>query len=314
MNKAKYEKGVIPEVIDEIMSIAARTDENVGSHIMRIEEDYVYGSDGYVALALSRDEFPCTEERYVKPEKSFWRDLNLGFSVGNVRANTLRTDVMSAIGSFVNLEKAGCAYEKFLNDEKNLFMFGGYYVDLKFMHRATILMSLAGMDKVDVFFKDMHFAFVASRNCKVQAILLVMAYKVIGSEDIDFTICKVRGSSVIQSNNDGLSLSNEDLSVDKTVISEHLASYKNFLLKKEEDAKRYRKIYAVDLIMSHTYYVVANNPKEAGRIAMNEASGSDFDDEFEVDYCTEKSPKDVVSETIYSEDGEIDLDDFLNEQ
>lgn len=259
----------------------------------------------YCALSLSAECWDIVPGHYKENKdvkvtpKDGW-----GAMQGKVFVEGVRSEVMAAVGQMVDMNVAKASYGKLIADRHEVIRIGTRYVKVCILDHAVRCMVLAGMEFADVYVNEQNdqVRFVAYHDGKVAAIVTCCAireWKEVASRFPLFgtlSIMGIEAPAVIVPEN----------------IRPNINAYHAFDEQAEQDAYDTRRVFAVRISMSHTYYVLANTEKEAEGIAMENADSDDFDDGFETDEVEESDIEEADSDGhLYDKDGEVDIDEYM---
>lgn len=229
----------------------------------------------------------------------------------------LRTQVLDIIKGMANVDmvKFPHAYPYQLARSKGAVVLEDKKIPISLMEHATRLMLLAGMTAVDVDIEDMFVSFVGRCSGKPFAAVTIATSSfsehgenrpVLGSiclHPVEFE-CNKAEVSVLH----------------HTIMS--IVSAAKYL---KDERMGMCNLYAVDLVKSHTAYVLANDQHEAGEIARKNAYNCDFSDACQVedisdiDYidiegtgCDVFTEEDVITEKKLLDYGFAD--DYLHDE
>lgn len=282
--------------VEKIFSLSTETESTgLPTHIRQNGSWYSSGSN-YCALSLSSEHWNIPES--IKACGSSFSPEPVDYILGTTNIDLLRSDVMGWVADIVDLKHFGASYPTQLTNNYSVVRIGGFYVRLSFLDRATRYMLLAGMEwiRIGVCTEQNIVKFIATHNGLPAAIVSCAAIN-------DWEEAKERFplmGSVFFAPTDA------EPKIEEESIPTNIRAIELFDSKAEQDALSTRQVFAVQLIVSKTYYALANTKEEAYKIARRNADIYDFDSDYEVESIEECSKDDIPEEdSLYDKDGEV---------
>lgn len=298
-------KGITQAVINTALDLIAGNDFNGKKKESKKYFPWIMNGSGHTALAFHPDVFGTNGDAYAPCDGAWSPSDDMGEMIGKVLVDNLRADIMQAIGKVVDMRECGCAYGRRLEDSKHVMRLGDSYFRLTVLDELQRVLLLGGLEIAEVYEnkKKDRITFVGYHNGEPAVIALIMA--VHGYEDMGMSKFPLIGSLTLMQ-------LDAEAEIVPELITESITNIKTFWAQEEHDAKRFRKIYAVQVATYNTYCVLAMSQKEAEKIALNIADLDDFDDlDFEVESCEESCIEEAEdNDNLYDEDGEVDIDDY----
>lgn len=187
----------------------------------------------------------------------------------------LRTQVLDIIKGMANVDmvKFPHAYPYQLARSKGVVVIDDKKISISLFEHATRLMLLAGMKAVDVDIEDMFVSFVGRCSEKPFAAVTVATSSFSergGYLPVLGRICL----HPVEVNRNGVEVS---------VLHHTVMSIANAAKDLKNERMGMCNLYAVELVKSHTAYVLANDQHEAGEIAKKNAYNCDFSDDCQIE-------------------------------
>lgn len=231
----------------------------------------------YWSLSLDMNAYGLQEEKYERmdafPAPVIFSPRYKAVRHGTIWVDDLRTQVLNIIRDMkdVDIEKFPHAYPHQLAKCRGAVVIDGKKFPIALVEHATRLMLLAGMEAVDVDIEDRLISFVGYHKCE-----FVAAVTVATVDYADKYCDKVLGSICLHTIDAAFN------DVDSCLIHDTIISLANIDSFVSEECKKMNNLYAVELVMCHTVYVLAKDESTAREIAMRETSFVEFTDGFEV--------------------------------
>lgn len=231
----------------------------------------------YWSLSLDMNAYGLQEEKYERmdafPAPVIFSPRYKAVTQGTIWVSDLRAQVLDIIREMkdVDIEKCPHAYPLQLAECRGAVVIEDKKFPITLIEHATRLMFLAGMEAVDVDIEDRLISFVGYHKCE-----LVAAVTVATVDYADKYCDKVLGSICLHPIDAAFN------DVDSCLIHDTILSLDNLDSFVSEECKKMNNLYAVELAMYHTVYVLAKDETTACEIAMRETSSIDFTNGFEV--------------------------------
>lgn len=299
-------KGITQAVIKTALDLVAGKDFNDKKKESRKYLPWIMNGSNYTALAFHPDVFdingdayaPCNESKPWSPSD------DMGEMIGKVMVDNLRADIMAAIGKVVDMRECGCAYGRRLEDSKHVMRLGDSYFKLTVLDELQRILLLGGLEIAEVYEnkKKDRVTFVGYHNGEPAVLAPMMALH--DYNEVNDKMPLIGRLTLMQLD--------AEAEIVPELILESITNIKTFWAQEAHDAKRFRKIYAVQVATYNTYCVLAMSHKEAENIALDIADLDDFNDpDFEVENCEESCIEEAEdNNNLYDEDGEVDIDEY----
>lgn len=226
----------------------------------------------------------------------------------NVDSNFFRVAVLDIVDQYIDRKKYPCCYQRIFESSKVKVCIADRFVYLNALEHATRMLLLCGLEQAELYDMNGYLKFVGRHEGKIAVCIMIGK-----ARNDDESMAKCHKLNVVSSN---LSFGSNS-EIQPALIHETIKALDAANEKAAEYDSLFKKVYTVSLVAYTDVHVLAQSEAEARRIANEQAGWFDFDESFDIDFCTEISISDLPDHKrhrIYTKDGEIDrgeLDELI---
>lgn len=226
----------------------------------------------------------------------------------NVDSIFFRVAVLDIVDQYIDRKKYPCCYQRIFESSKVKVCIADRFVYLNALEHATRMLLLCGLEQAELYDMNGYLKFVGRHEGKIAVCIMIGK-----ARNDDESMAKCHKLNVVSSN---LSFGSNS-EIQPALIHETIKALDAANEKAAEYDSLFKKVYTVSLVAYTDVHVLAQSEAEARRIANEQAGWFDFDESFEIDFCTEISISDLPDHKrhrIYTNDGEIDrgeLDELI---